>query len=589
MSRGNPTRGNLSAAASSFGDDLESRISFRVAAEGSFMADVAYKGNTASNWQTLAIGVPVRLNLEQLTALLPSPETYGSALTSMVFADERLRTAFAEIRAISGSSNGTVRLQIELPAHETDLHDLRWELLCVPGAEPQTFLSLQYRFSRCLVAPHKAAAPNVVIARGQTVKGFLFAANPEDLGAYPALGSIDIDREHKRVLAALKGTRISLDRCPGRTFRDLCACLDQGYPVIYIVCHGTPGDDELHLWLEDDAGKIDRVPSSRLIQHIKALTQQKPTLLVLAACHSATGDTSLGKVVGGVAARLEAAGVGAVIGMQGPLPAATAASLFPLFFQELGQHGVIDQAMAIARKSLWQKPEAHPWWMPVLYLNLPAGKLWEEDQPVGLPAPWCKRHRAFCLGGGLLLLVLAVLAVSSLFFRSPRFDFEQSTTYGWMPRDEGGFILGEDTYVDGMYHHGGQASLAFPLHLRESPFDKAQVVYKGDSRNPERELSTWMYLPPDTPTDFKARCLALEDNRVRRRGDGDDYLYWESTQTLLKPGEWVLVRCTPGDFHVTDQLQDLKYVDPLLVGFEIRRESNRSYEGLVFLDDIQLR
>src|SRR5262245_42321277 len=61
-----------------------------------------------------------------------NPVRYGQTLTRMVFAQEALRTAFAQARAVAQSSHVPLRIQILVGSSAPELHALHWELLRDP-------------------------------------------------------------------------------------------------------------------------------------------------------------------------------------------------------------------------------------------------------------------------------------------------------------------------------------------------------------------------------------------------------------------------------------------------------------------------
>ncbi|MGE5154626.1 MAG: CHAT domain-containing protein [Bdellovibrio bacteriovorus] len=111
-----------------------------------------------------------------------------------------------------------------------------------------------------------------------------------------------------------------------------------------------------------------------------------PRLMVLASCESAgTGEvqgadeaTAAGAQTSPQAALaplLAAAGVPAVLAMQGQISMETTASAMPCFFSELVKDGQLDRALAVARGRVRDRPDA---WVPALFLRLRGGRLWYQ-------------------------------------------------------------------------------------------------------------------------------------------------------------------------------------------------------------------
>jgi hypothetical protein len=162
------------------------------------------------------------------------------------------------------------------------------------------------------------------------------------------------------------------------------------------------------LWLEDDAGRVARVSARDYVQRIQDLADGRPSLVVLASCQSA-GDGS-GEALTALGPQLTAAGVPAVIAMQGNVSMETSSRFMAVFFRGLSDHGVIDRAMAAARAAVQDRPD---FWMPVLYMRLEKGSLWsgftESDAFSKWPAliSLLKRKRVTpILGPGLVAPML---------------------------------------------------------------------------------------------------------------------------------------------------------------------------------------
>ncbi|MES1243963.1 MAG: SIR2 family protein [Acidobacteriota bacterium] len=65
----------------------------------------------------------------------------------------------------------------------------------------------------------------------------------------------------------------------------------------------------------------------------------------------------------------------AIIDMQGKITMETMKRAIPVFLSELGRDGQIDRALAVARGTVRERPDA---WMPALYLRLKSGRIWYE-------------------------------------------------------------------------------------------------------------------------------------------------------------------------------------------------------------------
>ena len=167
------------------------------------------------------------------------------------------------------------------------------------------------------------------------------------------------------------------------TLKQLVHQLREGCDVLYLVCHGAlcrtgPGSRDAVLYLEDDEGNIADVPGALLAESLKAVAEQ-PRLVVLASCQSAGGESlGDGGSLSAFGPLLAAAGIPAVVAMQGDVTMTTVKQFMPTFFEELQRDGVIDRAMAVARGKVRDRDDR---WAPVLFMRLESGRLWYEQGP----------------------------------------------------------------------------------------------------------------------------------------------------------------------------------------------------------------
>ena len=128
------------------------------------------------------------------------------------------------------------------------------------------------------------------------------------------------------------------------------------------------------LYLETPDRAVDVVDGRRLVEGLSDL-ERRPMVVMLCSCQSASAGTEMWSADDGelsaLGPRLAAAGVGAVVAMQGNISMTTAQSFAPAFFTALAQHGIVDQAMAGARRAVREQPD---WWVPVLFSRLRSGR-----------------------------------------------------------------------------------------------------------------------------------------------------------------------------------------------------------------------
>ncbi len=317
---------------------------------------------------------PAALDLEELLTLHQDPRAYGEALAAQIFADERVRGLYGRVKAAVAASERFLRLRLLVGPSVPELNGLRWELLRDPDTRAPLATSEKTLFSRFLVSQDWRP---VKLRRKADLQALVAVAAPSDLAAYK-LAEVDLDGEIDRAEKGLGSIRPAvLGREEPLTLERLIARLREGTDVLYLVCHGALIRDQIRgqipwLYLQDETGKAAHVAGAALAERIGELPQP-PRLAVLASCES--GGTADGATQAALAPLLAEAGVTAVIAMQGQISMETVEKLIPVFFSELSKDGRIDRALAVARGTVRDRPDA---WMPALTLRLKSGRLWYQ-------------------------------------------------------------------------------------------------------------------------------------------------------------------------------------------------------------------
>lgn len=327
----------------------------------------------------LVADAPITVVTEQLLALQSDPDSYGIALTGMVFTAP-LRLGWERAYGFSERDGAALRVRVELKGDER-LHALRWELLRVPGRATPLAHNERVLLSRYL--PNSSLS-DPQVTDWPALQALVAVADP----AASQLPSIDVAAEVARAQAGLSTIPTTvIDGREGRplpTLAEIVGALRRGVQILYLVCHGGLVDGEPYLWLEQEGtGSYRPTPGGELVRAITQL-QQRPLLLVLASCEGAGNDEAALTAIGPQMAR---EGVGAVIAMHGQVPQALVGLLTRRLFSELLADGQIDRALAAARAAL---PADSPWWMPVLWMAVRDGALWKANSKQGelaLPAP----------------------------------------------------------------------------------------------------------------------------------------------------------------------------------------------------------
>jgi tetratricopeptide (TPR) repeat protein len=362
--------------------DLE--ISLRRWSGDDYALEARFQLSASAVPAQLIAGTPprVRLDFNQLTALLITPDAYGVALGQAFFADPRVGEALAKALAQAESLQSPLRLRLRLAADDDEIHALRWETLQPPNSADPLARSERILFSRHL---DSADMTPLQIGPRAALRALVAVAGPPpaELARYN-LAPVDLPAELARARAALGDlptTAVASGSGPGATLDALVAALRDGPEIVVIVAHGTLRCGRPYLWLDDGTGGAERVEGVELVEAVARLPR-RPLLALLLACQGA-GD-GVGAALAGLGPQLAAAGVAAVIAMQGNLAMASAARLLPAFFAEFWRDGQVDRALATARLTLRGSGD---WWQPALFLRVPDGRLWLDAAPTAPTTP----------------------------------------------------------------------------------------------------------------------------------------------------------------------------------------------------------
>ncbi len=313
-----------------------------------------------------------RFDSEQLLDLKLDDRGYGTALADMLFAEPSVRTALAEAQSAAFSQELSIRFRLFIGPSAPELQSLHWEKLIISDG---VFLSLTKRmlFSRYLSSLDWT--PVRLQSRAQ-LKALIVIANPTNIDEF-GLASIDADRELEAAKVSLETASIVELTSPGSaTLANITAKLEDDVDILYLICHGILARDQTWLWLEDEQGESDRIAGSEFVTALKDL-RRHPRLVVLASCQSAGTGEEMSRADGGILAalgpQLAAAGIPAVVAMQGNITMQTMSEFMPTFFTTLQERGEIDYAMAVARTKVSTRSD---WWVPTLFMRLKSGRLW---------------------------------------------------------------------------------------------------------------------------------------------------------------------------------------------------------------------
>lgn len=357
---------------------LDLEISFRTNGIGDYLVDLRFNDPTSAAPAELAIDVPVRIDLEALRTLVHDPDAYGQQLSTMLFADQRIREGW--VRAGGYAQNGakTLRVRLSIDIGDSALHSICWEML----KDPQTkgFLATNERLllSRYLSSPDAAQVRRRQCGK---LRSLIIVSSPSDIERYH-LALIDGDAEVHRAQIAL--STIPPDIIAGgaherrASLANLVQAARDGYDIIYLVAHGGVAQSGRYqgapvIFLERADGTADPIPAKNLVSVLSQL-RRLSTLIVLVSCQSA-GDESVA-AIDALGPQLLRAGIPAVLAMRGNISMAAGAAMLPIFLRELQRDGQIDRALSVARAEASSIPD---WWRPVLYTRLRDGRIWDSD------------------------------------------------------------------------------------------------------------------------------------------------------------------------------------------------------------------
>lgn len=350
---------------------------------------------------------------------LPDPhlesEEYGSKLRDLVFATPELTSHYAVCLATVEQDGLELCVRLAIDNNASELHNLKWETLRRPSAGSAASLPLaadqNVPFSRFL---YSSDWSSIDLRPKGELRALVVVSNPAELSANPAgyllnthkelrdnlpvfvtrsLAPVDIEAELQRIVPALSNlARLEIMESrkegPDRpSIENLRRKLNEGWDVLYLVCHGVLLAADITklnsrrkpvLVLEDEAGSLKRVDGEELASAIRGLPfDKRPRLAVLVSCQSAGSDatpTSSDKgALSAIGPQLVAAGIPAVIAMQGDARMDSMEKFIPRLFAELHEDGRIDRAVSAARQELAGQDD---WWVPVLYQRLKSGRVW---------------------------------------------------------------------------------------------------------------------------------------------------------------------------------------------------------------------
>jgi hypothetical protein len=218
------------------------------------------------------------------------------------------------------------------------------------------------------------------------IKILVALANPANLADPYRLAAVDEAAEWALLEAATAELRdrqqveLTLLAQPC-TLPALEAELKKGYHILHFVGHGVFNEaaQQASLLLADEENQVALASDqslaemlARQLSNLEAQRDDKLRLVVLASCQSAARSPD--DAFRGLAPRLVAAGVPAVLAMQDKIQMDTAREFSRVFYGRLLAHGQVDLACNEARSALLSGGQAGAA-IPALFMRLPDGQL----------------------------------------------------------------------------------------------------------------------------------------------------------------------------------------------------------------------
>ncbi|MCP5094964.1 MAG: CHAT domain-containing protein [Chloroflexi bacterium] len=306
--------------------------------------------------------------LRELLASQEDAEQFGKWLYPFLFPPD-IQSLFdkANGRAKSEGKKG-VRIRLKITSDVPEMTRIPWEYCW----KKPTFMALSETTPIVRYLPVNAEIKSVQPPK--TVKILLATASPKDRTP------IDVAAEEQRVrdaLAELEAAgRVELQVISNANRSQMFNSFRFFKPhVLHFIGHGALEGDDGVLIFEDADGNADAVSADDMY----VLAQNSDVrLVVLNACETAAqSEENTSDAIMGVAPKLVAAGVPAVVAMQFEIPQETAVFFSRTLYQFLADGNPIDAAVSEARLGIYfGQNEKLYWAIPALFMRSPDGKIW---------------------------------------------------------------------------------------------------------------------------------------------------------------------------------------------------------------------
>ena len=299
----------------------------------------------------------------------PDPAALAQALAARVFATEKSRKIWSQLRRTALDQGRRLRIRLDLDEDAPELHSLPWEGLSFPDDREPLALTRGVLFSRFL--PGYDTPPKVLL-RETNVQAFLAIA--PSAGEANRAASFRLEEEKEQARGYLTGFRALEGGDQPLTISNLKQQLKRGVDVLYFIIPDLAADWTPSQRTLPDSPDLPLLGTRELTAALKGPSQM-PKLVVLAGSESAGRGSAQSPFLAETALALLRVGVPAVLTLPSGLSNETAGSMMPVFFEELLKDGQADRALAQARLSAKGRNDS---WAPALFMRIVDGRLWQD-------------------------------------------------------------------------------------------------------------------------------------------------------------------------------------------------------------------
>ncbi len=306
--------------------------------------------------------------MSELTGSETDTVEIGNILRSFLFPPE-IQGLFSAARARAGAEGRKgIRVRLHIAGDAPEMTRIPWEYC----RDDRSFLALDesspiVRYTSVGTAVSSTNTP-------EKVRILLATASPKDRS--PINVTVQVNRIKESLDKLIQSGRVELRIIEHTTRRDLRTHFRRYDPhILHFLGHGMVENGDGALVLEDNEGNASTVDADDMYVLARSSSVR---LVVLSACKTAAHDeTNTSDAIMGIAPKLVAAGVPAVVAMQYEVPEDTAVAFVRDLYQFLADGEPLDAAVTEARIGVYFDNDDKMFWaIPVLFMRSPDGKIW---------------------------------------------------------------------------------------------------------------------------------------------------------------------------------------------------------------------